>query len=70
MTETLSGLVATRHVIVCCGTGGVGKTTASAVLAIAAARAGRNAVVVTIDPAKRLADTLAGEVAALPAPGS
>ena len=58
MTETLAGLVATRHVIVCCGTGGVGKTTASAVLAIAAARAGRNAVVVTIDPAKRLADTL------------
>jgi anion-transporting ArsA/GET3 family ATPase len=36
----------------------VGKTTASAVLAIGAARAGRNAVVVTIDPAKRLADTL------------
>jgi anion-transporting ArsA/GET3 family ATPase len=58
MTETLAGLVASRHVIVCCGTGGVGKTTASAVLAIGAARAGRNAVVVTIDPAKRLADTL------------
>jgi len=58
MTPTLAGLVASRHVIVCCGTGGVGKTTASAVLAIGAARAGRNAVVVTIDPAKRLADTL------------
>ena len=58
MTETLAGLVGSRHVIVCCGTGGVGKTTASAVLAIGAARAGRNAVVVTIDPAKRLADTL------------
>jgi anion-transporting ArsA/GET3 family ATPase len=58
MTETLAGLVADEHVLVCCGTGGVGKTTVSAVLALAAARAGRNAVVVTIDPAKRLADTL------------
>ena len=44
-------------VIVCCGSGGVGKTTA-AVLADRGARAGRRAVVVTIDPAKRLADAL------------
>jgi anion-transporting ArsA/GET3 family ATPase len=58
VNHSLSDLVATRHVVVCCGTGGVGKTTVSAVLALAAARAGRNAVVVTIDPAKRLADTL------------
>jgi anion-transporting ArsA/GET3 family ATPase len=55
---TLSDLVHERHVLVCCGTGGVGKTTTAAVLALAAARAGRDAVVVTIDPAKRLADTL------------
>ncbi len=48
----------TRHVLVCCGTGGVGKTTTSAVLALSAARLGRKAIVVTIDPAKRLADTL------------
>jgi anion-transporting ArsA/GET3 family ATPase len=54
----LAPLVGTRHVMVCCGTGGVGKTTTAAVLALAAARRGRNAVVVTIDPAKRLADTL------------
>src|SRR5581483_1181509 len=47
-----------RHVVVCCGTGGVGKTTTAAVFAIEAAKRGRNAVVVTIDPAKRLADTL------------
>jgi anion-transporting ArsA/GET3 family ATPase len=46
------------HIVVCCGTGGVGKTTTAAVLAVAAARQGRNAVVVTIDPAKRLADTM------------
>jgi anion-transporting ArsA/GET3 family ATPase len=58
MSGSLSDLVASEHVIVCCGTGGVGKTTVSAVLALVAARAGRNAVVVTIDPAKRLADTL------------
>lgn len=41
-----------------CGTGGVGKTTTSAALALAAARRGRRAVVVTIDPARRLADAL------------
>ena len=58
MSETLADLVTSRHVIVCCGTGGVGKTTVSAVLALTAARAGANSVVVTIDPAKRLADTL------------
>ncbi len=54
----LDSLVEDRHVILCCGTGGVGKTTAAAVISLAAARRGRNAVVVTIDPAKRLADTL------------
>jgi anion-transporting ArsA/GET3 family ATPase len=51
-------LVEDRHIMVCCGTGGVGKTTTAAVFAIEAATRGRNAVVVTIDPAKRLADTL------------
>jgi anion-transporting ArsA/GET3 family ATPase len=55
---TFTDLVDTRHVIVCCGTGGVGKTTAAATLAIEGARRGRDAVVVTIDPAKRLANTL------------
>lgn len=44
--------------LVCCGSGGVGKTTTAAVLAMAGARAGRKSVVVTIDPAKRLADAL------------
>ncbi len=51
-------LVDQRHVVLCCGTGGVGKTTTAATLAIEGARRGRNAVVVTIDPAKRLANTL------------
>lgn len=55
---TVADLVRASHVVVCCGTGGVGKTTTAAVLGLTAAREGRNAVVVTIDPAKRLADTL------------
>lgn len=48
---------ATR-VIVCCGSGGVGKTTTSAALGVRAAERGRRTVVVTIDPAKRLAQAL------------
>jgi anion-transporting ArsA/GET3 family ATPase len=55
---SLRELVEQRRILVCCGTGGVGKTTTAAVLALEAARAGRRAVVVTIDPAKRLADAL------------
>jgi len=51
-------LVTERSIIVCCGAGGVGKTTTAAVLAARAAAEGRRAVVVTIDPAKRLADAL------------
>ena len=46
------------HIVICCGSGGVGKTTTAAVLAIEGARRGRSAVVVTIDPAKRLANAL------------
>src|SRR5436305_14847769 len=58
---TLAPLTRTRRVIVCCGSGGVGKTTTAAVLAMEGARQGRRAVVVTIDPAKRLADALGRE---------
>jgi anion-transporting ArsA/GET3 family ATPase len=54
----LGRLAAEQPIIVCCGSGGVGKTTTAAVLALAGARRGRNAVVVTIDPAKRLANAL------------
>ncbi|MGE3287834.1 MAG: ArsA family ATPase [Pseudonocardia sp.] len=46
------------RVIVCCGSGGVGKTTTSAALAIRAAERGRRTVVLTIDPARRLAQAL------------
>ncbi len=45
-------------VIVCCGSGGVGKTTTAAALGLQAASMGRRVVVVTIDPARRLADAL------------
>lgn len=54
----LATSVADAQVIVCCGTGGVGKTTTAAALGLQAALVGRRAVVVTIDPAKRLADAL------------
>lgn len=55
---SLPELIREAHILVCCGSGGVGKTTTAAVLALEAAQAGRNAVVVTIDPAKRLANAL------------
>jgi anion-transporting ArsA/GET3 family ATPase len=54
----LADLVAERSIVVCCGSGGVGKTTTAAVVALEGARRGRRTVVVTIDPAKRLADAL------------
>ena len=45
-------------VVVCCGSGGVGKTTTAAALAIRAAEQGRQVVVLTIDPARRLAQSM------------
>jgi len=54
----ITSLVAEHQVLVCCGSGGVGKTTIAAVLALEGARQGRNTCVITIDPAKRLADAL------------
>jgi anion-transporting ArsA/GET3 family ATPase len=54
----LLALARDAEIIVTAGSGGVGKTTTAAVLALEGARAGRRTVVVTIDPAKRLADAL------------
>jgi anion-transporting ArsA/GET3 family ATPase len=48
----------TTAIIVCCGSGGVGKTTTAAALALRAAERGRRAVVLTIDPARRLAQAM------------
>lgn len=56
--RTMDDLVTSASVLVCCGSGGVGKTTTAAVMGMHAARSGRRAVVVTIDPARRLADAL------------
>ncbi len=54
----MSGAWLDRRVLVTVGTGGVGKTTVAAALGLAAARRGKNVLVLTIDPARRLADAL------------
>lgn len=54
----LGEVVRRSRLLVTCGPGGVGKTTTAAALALAAARQGRRVVVVTVDPARRLADAL------------
>ncbi|MBZ4020367.1 ArsA family ATPase [Streptomyces purpurogeneiscleroticus] len=46
------------RIVVCCGSGGVGKTTTAAALGVRAAERGRRAVVLTIDPARRLAQSM------------
>jgi anion-transporting ArsA/GET3 family ATPase len=48
----------TTRIIVCCGAGGVGKTTLAAAIGVRAAESGRRVVTLTIDPAKRLAQAL------------
>jgi anion-transporting ArsA/GET3 family ATPase len=57
--STIEQLLATKEVVVSCGSGGVGKTTTAAALAaMAAARHGGKVLVLTVDPAKRLANAL------------
>lgn len=46
------------RIIVCCGSGGVGKTTTAAAIGLRAAERGRRTVVLTIDPARRLAQSM------------
>ena len=46
------------RIIVCCGSGGVGKTTAAAAIGLRAAERGRQACVLTVDPARRLAQSM------------
>jgi anion-transporting ArsA/GET3 family ATPase len=58
-TTSLESLHAAKEIVVCCGSGGVGKTTVAASAALgAASRLGGKVLVLTIDPAKRLADAL------------
>lgn len=51
-------LIRNKQVIVCAGSGGVGKTTTATAIALAAAREGRKVLALTVDPSRRLAETL------------
>ena len=54
----IDATLASAKILVCCGSGGVGKTTTAAALALRAAESGRRVVVLTIDPARRLAQSM------------
>jgi anion-transporting ArsA/GET3 family ATPase len=54
----VDALLDTAEILVCCGAGGVGKTTTAASLALRAAERGRKVCVLTIDPARRLAQSM------------
>lgn len=54
----LNTLIATQRLIICVGSGGVGKTTTAAAIGIQAAQLGKRVLVITIDPARRLANAL------------
>lgn len=58
MATDLNPLLDDYRVLLCAGCGGVGKTTTSAALALAAARRGKRVLCLTIDPARRLAQSL------------
>jgi len=58
VVATIDRVVRDQSIVICCGSGGVGKTTTAAAFALEAARLGRRACVVTIDPARRLANAL------------
>jgi anion-transporting ArsA/GET3 family ATPase len=73
--KTFAEVVAKHGVVVCAGSGGVGKTTTAAALAVHGALQGRRTIVMTIDPARRLADalglrTLGNEARAVNLPGA
>jgi anion-transporting ArsA/GET3 family ATPase len=58
-TTSLEPLLAAKEIVICCGSGGVGKTTtAAAAAAMAAAHLGGKVLVITVDPARRLANAL------------
>jgi anion-transporting ArsA/GET3 family ATPase len=58
MSSALARMLDTRRIILCVGSGGVGKTTTAAALAVEAARRGRKTAVLTVDPSHRLKDAL------------
>ena len=57
-SPTLADVLEGKRVVICAGSGGVGKTTTSAAIATGLAARGLKVCVLTIDPAKRLADSL------------
>ena len=63
-TASLEQRLAGSRIVICAGPGGVGKTTTAAALALGLAARGRRVAVVTIDPARRLADALGLEALA------
>src|SRR6186713_1440065 len=58
MLTSLEPLLEGKRMVICAGSGGVGKTTTAAAVALGLAERGKRVAVVTIDPAKRLADAL------------
>ena len=56
--NTIDKILSEHRIIVCVGAGGVGKTTLAAAIAVRAARSGKRVVCLTIDPARRLAESL------------
>ena len=58
MSGDIAELLEGREIVICAGSGGVGKTTTSAAIAAGMAARGKKVVVLTIDPAKRLAQAL------------
>lgn len=58
VSNSLAKIIEEKRVLICCGSGGVGKTTTAAALALFASSQGYKTIVLTIDPAKRLANSL------------
>lgn len=56
--DDLAGIIAEKKLLICVGSGGVGKTSMAAAIGVDAARRGRRVLVLTIDPARRLANSL------------
>ncbi|MEW6443475.1 MAG: ArsA-related P-loop ATPase [bacterium] len=54
----LRGLIEKKKILICCGSGGVGKTTIAAALGVQGAVSGQTVLALTIDPARRLANSL------------